>query len=76
MLGRGIARHDYPVFIGDEEVSKVTSGTFSPYFKKSIGLTYVPVRYLEPGTKIAIGIRDKKVEAEIVTIPFYSRKQK
>jgi len=74
MLGRGIARHDYPVFIGEEEVSKVTSGTFSPSFKKSIGLTYLPVQYLEPGTHIAIGIRDKKVEAKVVDMPFYSRK--
>ncbi len=75
MLGRGIARHGYPVFIGEKEVSKVTSGTFSPYFKKSIGLTYLPIQYLEPGTQIAIGIRDKKVEAEVVEIPFYSRKK-
>ncbi|MBD3415399.1 MAG: glycine cleavage system aminomethyltransferase GcvT [Candidatus Aminicenantes bacterium] len=73
--GRGIARHDYPVFIEGTEVSKVTSGTFSPYFKKSIGLTYLPVAHTEPGKKIEIGIRGKKVEAEVVTTPFYSRKK-
>jgi len=74
--GRGIARHDYPVFVKGKEVSKVTSGTFSPYFKKSIGLTYLPIQYTEPGQNIEVGIRGKKVEAEVVKIPFYSRKKK
>lgn len=74
--GRGIARHDYPVFVEGKEVSKVTSGTFSPYFKKSIGLTYLPITHKEPGQKIEIGVRGKKVEAEVVQTPFYSRKKK
>ena len=74
--GRGIARHGYPVFIEGKEVSKVTSGTFSPYFKKSIGLAYLPITHKEPGQKIEIGIRGKKVEAEVVQTPFYSRKKK
>jgi aminomethyltransferase len=76
LLGRGIARHGYPVFVEGREVSKVTSGTFSPYLRKSIGLTYLPVQYVEQGQKIEIGIREKRVEAEVVKIPFYSRKKK
>ncbi len=76
VLERGIARHGYPVFIQEKQVSKVTSGTFSPYLKKSIGLTYFPIQHAEPGSRIKIGIRGKKVEARTVETPFYSRKKK
>jgi len=70
---RGIARPHYPVFIEEEKVSEVNSGTFSPYLKKAIGLTYLPLEYTEPGIEFEIGIRDKKVKARIIPTPFYKR---
>lgn len=73
VLDRGIARSQYPVYIEGEEVSEVTSGTFSPYLKKSIGLTYLPVEYAEEGTEFEIGIRDRKVRARVIPTPFYKR---
>lgn len=36
LLGRGIARHDYPVIIEDKEVGRVLSGTQSPIDRKSV----------------------------------------
>ncbi|MGD2246719.1 MAG: glycine cleavage system aminomethyltransferase GcvT, partial [Candidatus Aminicenantes bacterium] len=54
VTGRGIARPQYPVFVGGDRVSEVTSGTFSPFLKKSIGLTYLPVEHTEDETEIAI----------------------
>jgi aminomethyltransferase len=73
LLGRGIARSHYPVFINGEKISKVTSGSFSPYLKKAIGLTYLPVDYIEAGTEFAVGIRDNRVKARVVSTPFYKR---
>lgn len=73
---KGIARPHYPVYINGEKVSEVTSGTFSPYLKKSIGLTYLPIEYTEIGTKFEIGIRNNLVKAEVVPTPFYKRKKK
>jgi len=73
--GRGIARPHYPVFINGNKVSEVTSGTFAPYLKKSIGLTYLPIEYTEIGTQFEIGIRDNLVKAEVVPTPFYKRKK-
>lgn len=75
LLEKGIARPDYPVFVGNEEVSKVRSGSFSPYFQKSIGLTYLPVEHTEIGTEFAIGIRGKQIKAKVVTTPFYSKEK-
>jgi len=73
MVERGIARSHYPVFVQGEKVSEVTSGTFSPYFEKSIGLCYLPVEFSGEGTEIAIEIRGKKVKAVVTPTPFYKR---
>lgn len=70
---RGIARHGYPVYINGKEVGKVTSGTFSPTLSKAIGLTYLPLDFIEPGTEFKIGIRNKEVTAKVVETPFYQR---
>ncbi len=76
IIGAGIARSHYPVFIKDNKVSEVTSGSFSPYLKKSIGLTYLPLEYTEIGTEFEIGIRDKNAKARVVQTPFYKRSDK
>ena len=75
IIGRGIARSHYPVFVQGEKLSEVTSGTFSPFLKKSIGLTYLPVVHTEVGTEIAIDIRGKLIPAKVVPLPFYKRKK-
>lgn len=76
LLERGIPRPHYPVFIKGQKAAEVTSGTFSPYLKKSIGLAYLPVEYTEIGTEFEIGIRDKRVRAAVVPTPFYKRGEK
>lgn len=75
VTGRGIARSHYPVFVKGEKVSKVTSGSFSPFLKKNIGLTYLPIEYTDEGTKIEIEIRDKLIPAKVIPLPFYTREQ-
>ena len=76
ILDRGIARSHYPIYIKGEKASYVCSGIFSPYLRKSIGLTYLPLEYTEPGTEFEVGIRDKKVRARVVQTPFYKRSEK
>jgi aminomethyltransferase len=73
MRGRGIARDGYPVYCEGQETGRVTSGSPSPLSRKNIGMTYLPVTATAPGTKIQIGIRKSKVEAEVVALPFYKR---
>ncbi len=76
LVDKGIARPHYPVFIKGQEVSTVCSGTFSPFLKKSIGLTYLPVESTGYGTELEIGIRDRRAKAKVVPTPFYKRKKK
>ncbi len=73
MVGRGIARHGYPVFLDGREIGPVTSGTHAPFLKKAIGMTYLPVDRLSVGTEFEVGIRDNRVLARVVETPFYKR---
>lgn len=73
MVDRAIARHGYPVVIGDDTVGVVTSGTQTPFLKKAIGLAMVPVSRSEPGTPLQIEIRGRRVAAVVVPEPFYKR---
>jgi aminomethyltransferase len=72
---RGIAREGAPVYHGDDEVGRVTSGTWSPTYEKAIGLAYVPVALAEPGTEIEIGVRKRRLAAQVVKTPFYKRER-
>lgn len=70
---RAIARHGHAVMDGDTRIGSVTSGTQTPFLKKSIGLAMVPVALSAPGTLLAIDIRGRRVQAEVVPEPFYKR---
>jgi aminomethyltransferase len=71
--GRGIARHGYEVFRGDRRTGIVTSGTLSPTLGDPIAMAYVTPSDAEPGTILEVAIRDQRVPAEVVALPFYKR---
>jgi aminomethyltransferase len=74
MLGRGIARHGYPIVdAAGAPIGEVTSGSPGPTVGKNIGLGYVPTNLADPGTRIVVDCRGKLVEAEVVKGPFYKR---
>ena len=66
-----IPRHGYDVYLGERTVDVVRSGGFSPTLKQAIGTTYLPTHSVEPGTQFLIDCRGKKVEAEVVKLPFH-----
>jgi aminomethyltransferase len=76
LIEKGIPRPHYPVFADGQEAGQVTSGTFSPFLKKSIGLVYLPVEFTGIGTDLEVGIRDRRVKAKVVSTPFYKRGEK
>ncbi len=73
MVGRGIARDGYPVYLNDRRVGEVNSGSFGPSVQKAIGLTYLPSDASDLGQKFQVGIRGKRIEAEVVSTPFYKK---
>jgi aminomethyltransferase len=73
LRGRGIARHGYPLHAGDRSTGVVTSGTQSPTLGQAIAMGYVATADAEPGTMLDVEIRDQRVPAEVVALPFYRR---
>jgi aminomethyltransferase len=73
MVGKGIARHGYPVFVGDRQVGAVTSGSYAPFLKTNIGMAYVPSEVSSVGAEFDVDIRGKKVRAAVVQKPFYKK---
>jgi aminomethyltransferase len=51
----------------------VTSGTQTPYLKKSIGMAYVRAAAARPGQPLIIDIRGRRAQARVVPLPFYRR---
>ncbi|WP_449621335.1 glycine cleavage system aminomethyltransferase GcvT [Robertmurraya sp. Marseille-Q9965] len=73
MIERGIPRHGYAVYSGDEQIGAVTTGTQSPTLKKNIGLALLDQSYSALETEVEVEIRGKKVKAKVVPTPFYKR---
>ncbi|WP_088809933.1 MULTISPECIES: glycine cleavage system aminomethyltransferase GcvT [Listeria] len=73
LLDRGIPRHDYPVYLGEKEIGKITSGTQSPTLGKNLGLALIDSNYAELGVELEVGVRNKKLKAVVVETPFYKR---
>jgi len=74
MVGKGIARHGYP--LRDDagaEIGICTSGSPGPTVGKSIGLGYLQTSKTEVGTRFFVDCRGKNVEAVVVSTPFYKR---
>ncbi len=71
--GRGIARHGHPVWVGERRSGVVTSGTQSPTLGVPIAMAYVTPGDAEPGTVVDVEIRDARVPARVVPLPFYRR---
>jgi aminomethyltransferase len=69
----GIARDGFDVYVGDEKVGVVTSGSPAPFLKKNIGLAFLPPEFANVGQEIRIDVRGKRLAAEVVPTPFYKR---
>lgn len=71
MVDRGIPRAGYELFNEqDEKIGRVTSGSQSPSLQKGIGLGYVEKDYAQPGNSIYVGVRNRRLKAEIMKPPF------
>ena len=71
--GKRAAREDCEIFVDENKIGVVTSGTFAPTVQKSISMGYIEPAFTAPGTLVEIDIRGKRAAAKIVSLPFYSR---
>ncbi|MBD7935884.1 MULTISPECIES: glycine cleavage system aminomethyltransferase GcvT [Cytobacillus] len=76
MIDRGIPRHSYAVYAGDQLIGEVTTGTQSPTLKKNIGLALLDSSYTARDSEVEVEIRNKRVRAKVVATPFYKKEKK
>ena len=69
-----------PLYLGDKQVGKATTTTWSPVLKKMIALASVDTAHSQIGTKlqmeITIEAMRQQVTAKIVKMPFFSPERK
>ena len=69
-----IARESVKIFDGkNNEIGKVTSGTFGPSVNGPIAMGYINNDFSKTNTKIFLEVRGKKVPASICKMPFYKK---
>lgn len=74
VTGRGVARAGCELKAGGRTVGVVTTGSFAPSLKKSLGLGLVETSF--NGGELEIVIRGKAVAAKETALPFYLKKYK
>ncbi len=71
---RVIARGETKIFNdNNQQIGKITSGTFGPSVERSIAMGYVENNYSSIDTKVFLEVRGKKVIANVCNLPFYKK---
>jgi aminomethyltransferase len=71
--GKRIARQGATVLHEGCSVGTVTSGTFSPTLQQSLAMALVEPAAATTGTRLAVDVRGREEQAEVVPLPFYRR---
>jgi len=71
--GRQPPREGYAVRVDGKPAGEVTSGNFSPVLERGIALGFLPPD-VGPGTAVEVDLRGKPASAEIVKLPFVTKK--
>jgi len=67
--GRKIARQGFPIYFENEEVGRVTSGSYGPSLEASLGMARVRRAFTKKALQVEI--RGERIDMERVKLPFY-----
>lgn len=73
LAGKRPAREGCDVFVQDQNVGSLTSGTLSPTLGCPIAMAYVHVDAAAIGTAVEVDVRGKRQAGTVVKLPFYVR---
>ena len=73
VTGRGIVREHQDLYYNGKKVGMTTSGTYAPYLKQAVAMGYVEAEYADIGNVLEADVRGRRIEVEIVPLPFYKR---
>lgn len=74
--GRRVPREGCRLFVDDDDVGFVTSGTFSPTLDRPIAIAMIRSDLAQDGVALEADLRGKRVPVFVEGLPFYSRKRK
>ena len=69
--GRGILREQQAVLKDGNEIGHTTSGTYCPYLKNAFAMALVENGSVSTGDTVEVLVRNRKVTAEVVPLPFF-----
>ena len=75
LTDKGIPRAGHRIVKNNKTIGEVTSGTMSPFTKKSIGMGWVEREYAAPGTTFNVDIRGQERAATVVEPPFFDQQK-
>lgn len=70
---RIIPRRGYRILYEGEEIGYITSGAYSPYLERPIGMGYIRSSHSLPGLSVDVEVRGKYYEAKILDYPLIKR---
>ena len=73
VLGRGIVREHQDVYYQGQLIGHSTSGTHCPYLGGAYAMALVTAQSVNIGDKVEVDVRGRRIEAEVVPLPFYKR---
>ncbi|MDD3254112.1 MAG: glycine cleavage system aminomethyltransferase GcvT [Lachnospiraceae bacterium] len=73
VTGRGIIREHEDLYLGDRVIGMTTSGTHAPYLGYPIAMALVEADAVQLGDRVEADVRGRRVEAEVVALPFYKK---
>ena len=77
VTGRGIVREHCDVFGEDGSlIGHTTSGTHAPFLGYPVAMALIDPHYAQIGARAFADVRGRKIEMEVVPLPFYKRAKK
>ena len=74
--GKSIARQSYKIYRDESEIGVITSGTYAPSFGRPLAMAYVAASAnLHDSDRVEVAIRNRKVAATVMPLPFYRRER-
>ena len=76
LIGRGVARAEYPVLVGDKQVGLITTGYILPDSTKALAMAILETPYSSVGTKVVVIMRNTPIEAVVRDMIFMQKQYK
>lgn len=76
LLGRGVARAEYPVLVHGEQIGSITTGYILPDTNKALAMAILKTPFATLGTKVTVMMRTTPIEAVVRDMIFMKKQYK